>query len=246
MLRTLGILSALLASIGLRLPAQVVAPSAVQGVAPSAAHGDSLRSELVVVLHGMGRTSRSMAPLKDALRAEGFDVLNIGYSSYCCTIAELGQEVRRELEAHRQPQHARVHFVGHSLGGIVARWILAQEDTIPGASRLVMLTPPNQGSNSADRYAPVVSWLLEPIGELRTDSTSTVRQLPQPAGIEVGVIAARNDIVLSVEQTHLEGEREHVVVDGSHTFIMRSEEVHRLTIAFLRSGRFGIDTLHAP
>jgi pimeloyl-ACP methyl ester carboxylesterase len=250
MVRILCTLAALLATVGFRLPAQNVVQSVVQDVAPSAAHGaahgDSLRSELVVVLHGMGRTSRSMAPLKDALRAEGFDVLNIGYSSYCCTIAELGAAVRGEIRAHRKPHHSRVHFVGHSLGGIVARWILAQEDTILGASRLVMLTPPNQGSNSADRYAPVVSWLLEPIDELRTDSSSTVRQLPQPTGIEVGVIAARNDIVLSVEQTHLEGEREHVVVDGSHTFIMRSEEVHRLTIAFLRSGRFGIDSIHAP
>jgi hypothetical protein len=49
-----------------------------------------------------------------------------------------------------------------------------------------------------------------------------------------------------VDQTHLEGEREHVVVDGSHTFIMRSEEVHRLTIAFLRTGRFGVETVHSP
>jgi triacylglycerol lipase len=238
MARALRLFCLALALAGLRLPAQDVAPTGVEG--------DTLRSELVVVLHGMGRTSRSMAPLEDALRADGFDVLNIGYSSYCCTIAELGQAVRRELEAHRQPQHTRVHFVGHSLGGIIARWILAQEDTVPGAARLVMLTPPNQGSTYADRYAPVVSWLLEPIDELRTDSASTVRQLPAPTGVEVGVIAARKDIILSVEQTHLEGEREHIVVEGSHTLIMRRDEVHRLTIAFLRSGRFGVDTLHAP
>lgn len=234
MVRTLSTLLATLIAAATSLPAQ------------EAVRSDSLRSELVVVLHGMGRTSRSMAPLEEALRTEGFDVLNLGYSSYCCSIAELGGEVRREIEARRQPQHTRVHFVGHSLGGIIARWILAQPDTLPGASRLVMLTPPNQGSNSANRYAPVVSWLLEPIDELRTDSTSTVNQLPRPVGIEVGVIAARNDIVLRVEQTHLEGEREHVVVDGSHTFIMRSDEVHRLTIAFLRTGRFGVDTIHAP
>jgi len=237
MVRTLGVVGVL---------CTLLATASTRLVAQAGARPDGVRSDLVVVLHGMGRTSRSMSPLEDALRAAGFDVLNIGYSSYCCSIAELGQEVRRELEARRQSQHVRVHFVGHSLGGIIARWILAQDDTIPGASRLVMLAPPNQGSPSADRYAPVVSWLLEPIEELRTDSSSTVRQLPSPVGIEVGVIAARNDGKLSVEQTHLEGEREHVVVDGFHTFIMRSDEVQRLTIAFLRTGRFGVDTLHAP
>lgn len=194
--------------------------------------------ELVVVLHGMGRTSYSMAPMQKALEAAGYDVLNIGYSSYCCGIAELGTAVRRELDEKRRPEHATVHFVGHSLGSIIARWIIAQEDRPAGVGRLVMLAPPNQGSRSADRYTPLVGWLLEPIDELRTDTSSTVRKLPPPVNVEVGIIAARDDGKLSEPQTHLSGEAGHVSVDGFHTFLMRKAEVHRLTVAFLRDGRF--------
>lgn len=194
--------------------------------------------ELVVVLHGMGRTSFSMAPMQEALEAAGYDVLNIGYSSYCCGIAELGAAVRHELDEKRRPEHSIVHFVGHSLGGIIARWILAQEDRPAGVGRLVMLAPPNQGSHSADRYTPLVGWLLEPIDELRTDSSATVRKLPPPANVEVGIIAARHDGKLSEPQTHLTGESGHVLVDGTHTFLMRKPEVHRLAVAFLRDGRF--------
>jgi pimeloyl-ACP methyl ester carboxylesterase len=195
--------------------------------------------ELVVVLHGMGRTARSMRPVETALRAAGYDVLNIGYSSYCCSIPELGEAVQRELAAKRQPRHVRVHFVGHSLGNIIARWIVTQDDAPAGVGRLVMLAPPNQGAQMANRFTPVAGWLLEPIDELRQDSSATVRRLPPtPPGIEVGVIAGRDDSTVRIEETHLAGETAHIVVKGNHTFIMREPEVQRLTVEFLRSGRF--------
>lgn len=198
--------------------------------------------ELVVVLHGMGRTSYSMRPVETALKDAGYDVLNIGYSSYCCSIAELGDAVRRELAAKRRPEHATVHFVGHSLGGILARWVAAQDDRPAGIGRIVMLTPPNQGARMADRFTPLVGWLLEPIDELRTDSTATVRKIPPPQGVAVGVVAARGDDTVDLSETHIFGEADHVVVDGSHTFVMRRAEVHRLMLGFLRDGRFPLDT----
>ena len=207
------------------------------GVRPVAAQDAPADKELVVLLHGMGRTSYSMAPLKEALEGAGFDVLNLGYSSYCCSIAELGATISGQIAAGRGT-HARVHFVGHSLGGIVVRWILTQPTPPPGVGRLVMLAPPNQGSQSADFYAPLAGWLLEPIDELRSDASSTVRRLPEISGVEVGVIAARDDGKVQVAETHVAGEHAHTVVEGSHTFIMRRDDVHRLTIQFLREGRF--------
>ncbi len=194
--------------------------------------------ELVVVLHGMGRTSRSMRPVENALKDAGFDVINVGYSSYCCSIPELGAAVRRELDAQRRPEHVRVHFVGHSLGNIIARWIIAQPEPPAGLGRLVMLAPPNQGAKMANRFTPVVGWLLEPIDELRTDSSTTVRSLKTPAGVEVGVIAGRDDSTLNLDETHVDGETAHIVVKGNHTFIMREEQVQKLMVEFLRTGRF--------
>jgi pimeloyl-ACP methyl ester carboxylesterase len=207
------------------------------GARPLVAQGSPGGKDLVVLLHGMGRTSYSMAPMKEALEAAGFDVLNIGYSSTCCSIAELGATISEQIAAGRG-DHARVHFVGHSLGGILARWIITQPTPPRGIGRLVMLAPPNQGSQSADFYAPVAGWLLEPIDELRSDASSTVCRLPEIQGVEVGVIAARDDGKVLVSETHVAGEHAHIVVDGNHTFIMRRDDVHRLTIQFLRDGRF--------
>lgn len=198
------------------------------------------RSELVVLVHGMGRTTYSMSPLRAALDSAGFDVINVGYSSICCSIPELGAAVRRELDARRGPTHTRVHFVGHSLGNILVRWMLTQPDPPAGVGRVVMLAPPNQGSRSADRYTGVIGWILEPMSELRTDSATTVRTLAPVRGVEIGIIAARHDGKLTLDQTRLPEAKEHVVVDGTHTFIMRRTDVHRLTIAFLRDGSFGV------
>jgi hypothetical protein len=109
-----------------------------------------------------------------------------------------------------------------------------------------MLAPPNQGSQSADFYSTVAGWLLEPMAELRTDSTSTVRRLPAVMGVQVGVIAAKDDGKVRVAETHVAGETAHVVVEGSHTFIMRRDDVHRLTIAFLREGRLTLPSTTLP
>lgn len=217
--------------------AALVGPDAVRAQGPADADTATAR-ELVVVMHGMGRTARSMRPVEEALREAGYDVLNIGYSSYCCSIPELGATVRREIEAKRLPTHTLIHFVGHSLGNIIARWVIAQDDAPKGVGRIVMLAPPNQGARMANRFAPVAGWLLEPIDELRNDTSATVRKIPTPPGVEIGVIAGRDDSTVRLEETHVAGETAHIVVKGNHTFIMREREVHRLTVEFLRTGKF--------
>lgn len=214
-------------------------PAGAVGVPHPYRRVDSLKPhELVVVAHGMGRSPFSMWPLKKALEAEGYEVLNFGYSSYCCSIAEIGESLRREIAAKMGPQHTKVHFVGHSLGNIVFRYVLTR-DTLPErVGRVVMLAPPNQGANAANSFAGLAGWLLRPVPELRADSTSTVRRLPRVRDIQIGVIAARDDRTVKLPETHLPEETAHLVVAGGHSFIMRREDVKVQMVMFLRTGRF--------
>jgi triacylglycerol lipase len=175
--------------------------------------------------------------LERELRGAGFRVMSWGYSSYCCTIAELGNRLRRDVEAGRGDAE-RVHFVGHSLGNILIRWVLTRDDPPRGVGRVVMLAPPNQGSHSADRYARWIGRVLKPLPELRTDSASTVRQLPVPANVAIGIIAAERDGKVTVAETRLPGMAQHVSVPGGHTFIMFRRDVRDLVHAFLRDGQF--------
>lgn len=194
----------------------------------------------VVLIHGMGRTAVSMLPLARALTRAGYHTHRFGYASRSMTVTEAAEGLAARV-ARLEAAHpgARIHFVGHSLGNILVRWVLEhRRPTRPG--RVVMLAPPNQGSSVADRLAESwVAWVLRPLPELTTRPTSTVRSLPPaPPEVEIGVIAGDRDGKVTVEETHLTGETDHVVVESGHTFIMARPAVHALVLRFLASGAF--------
>lgn len=208
--------------------------------------GDLTPHELVVVVHGMGRSSLSMWPIARVLEAEGYEVMRYGYSSYCCTIPQIAADFRLELAERIGPQHTRVHFVGHSLGNILVRYVLTRDTIPPRVGRLVMLAPPNQGALVANRLSPYVGWLLKPTPELRVDSGTTVLGIPRINGIEIGVIAASGDRTVKLVETHLPEEKEHTVVGGGHSFIMYRDDAQQLTVRFIKSGTFAADSSRAP
>ncbi|MDB4947377.1 MAG: Lipase [Gemmatimonadetes bacterium] len=193
--------------------------------------------ELVFTLHGLGRTPLSMAMLARSLEADGFRVANWGYSSTAATIPQIGAALAAEVRAQAGAA-PRIHFVGHSLGNIVVRWMLAHDPPpdLP-AGRVVMLAPPNQGSRAADRFAPWLGWFLRPLAELRTADGTTVRALPPPEGLDVGVIAGSYDGKVSVDEAHLAGAH-HAVVPAMHSFLMNRRDVRALVTRFLRTGTF--------
>lgn len=191
----------------------------------------------MVLVHGMGRTALSMAPLALALRADGYRVLNFGYSSYGPGVAAIATRLGRRLKDRlRTRPTRRVHFVGHSLGNIVIRWLLAHQPPAVAPGRFVMLAPPNRGAHAADRLAPYLGWLLKPLPELRTrDSTTAVLPAP-PAGWEYAVVAGARDRKVRVPETRLAGARAQVVVDAGHTFIAMHPRVVALVRRFLAEG----------
>lgn len=194
------------------------------------------RRELVFLVHGMGRTPLSMYLLGRRLERTGYRVASFGYLSTTGTVADLGAALAARVGA-LAGEAPSVHFVGHSLGCIIVRWMLAHARP-PRAGRVVMLAPPNQGAASADRWARWVGWVMPPIHELRTDPTTPARSLPLPDDVEVGIVAGERDGKVRVSETHLEGERDHAVVPCTHSWIMNRADVHQLTCRFLRDGRF--------
>lgn len=190
--------------------------------------------ELVVLVHGMGRTTLSMAALDVGLRRAGYRVLNVGYSSQGPGVAEIGRRLDDAVDrAVAEEVPPRVHFVGHSLGTVVVRWLLANDPPgVPG--RAVFLAPPNRGARAADRWAGGVGWALPPIRELRTGGGTAVA-LGAPPRTEVAVIAGSRDGKVAVEETCLEGAA-HAVVPSGHTVIMLRPRVVRMVRHFLATG----------
>lgn len=206
-------------------------------------------SQTVVLLHGLGRTHASMVPLAIAARARGYRVVNWRYRSNRRTIAENAEAFARTV-VPRLASAERVHFVTHSLGGIIVRRFLASH-TLPNLGRVVMLAPPNGGSEVAD---VLQEWLkpVKPLRELGTGALSVPRNLPR-ATFPLGVIAgsrshiplfsrwmhdAPNDGVVAVERTRLEGMQDFLVLHRTHTFLPWAPDAIHQVYAFIAEGRF--------
>ncbi|MGB6000266.1 MAG: alpha/beta hydrolase, partial [Thermoanaerobaculia bacterium] len=197
------------------------------------------RGEIVVLLHGIARSHQSMGRIESALSSQGYEVVNLGYPSTEKGIDELSEFLGETLSTCCADPDTSVHFVTHSMGGIVVRYHLAQRD-LPNLGRVVMLSPPNSGSEIVDllRDNALFELTMGPAGkELGTDSAS-VPQTLGPVDFELGVIAGSysvnpvfselipglDDGAVSVDSTKTPGMADFLVLPYSHTFIMRNPE----------------------
>lgn len=211
--------------------------------------------DCVVLLHGLMRSSTSMNKMQRELDAEGYITANIDYPSRDYTVEELAEiAVEEGLAACRANDAIRqIHFVTHSLGGILVRQYLSGNE-IPELGRVVMMGPPNQGSAAVDELdeVPGFDWLNGPAGRQLGKGEGSVPLALGPADFELGVIAGNRTIDpitsavlenpddgrVSVEDTKLDGMADFVVVDHSHAFMMRMQKPIELTIRFLLTGQF--------
>lgn len=208
----------------------------------------------VVLLHGLGRSAASMAPLAESLQAAGFVVCNIAYPSRRYSIAELAEsfvapKIAQCFSDARQP----THFVTHSLGGIIVRQ-LAAAGLVSNVGRVVMLSPPNQGTEVVDKLGK--ERLFEAItgpagGELGTGADALPQRLG-PAPFELGIITGTRSINIflsmmipgtddgkvSVARAKLDGMKDSVTVPAAHPFIMKNDVAIEQTLHFLRHGWF--------
>ncbi len=193
-------------------------------------------AETVVVLHGLIRSAKAMHKLARRLAAQGYRVEVWDYPSTRKTIVEHGDWLDPKVRALEEDTNVtRIHFVTHSLGGIITRQLLMKR--IPEKmGRVVMIAPPNKGSASARHW----SWLgWRPLDGLSDVPESYVNRMPPPpTGVEIGVIAGKSDAKVPVASTHLAGEADHVVVPGFHSFIMNRKNVFEHVASFLATGKF--------
>lgn len=218
-----------------------------------------MQAETVVLLHGLGRSPLAMAGLGRFLRRQGYQVINQGYPSRLHSIPELCRQLFHEL-LPRLHDARRVHFVTHSMGGILLRYgLLHWQVPRHQLGRAVMLAPPNQGSEVVDqlRRWPLVPRIMGPAFlQLGTDEHSVPQQLLQRESnqlpIEVGVIAGTrsldlwsqrwlpgdNDGKLTVARSQHPAMKDFCVLEVNHTFIMNDHEVRQQIVHFLKNGEF--------
>ncbi|NLD37230.1 MAG: alpha/beta hydrolase [Desulfatiglans sp.] len=208
--------------------------------------------ECVILLHGLARSSSSFNRMESALKEKGYFTVNYNYPSRKYGIEKLAKE-SIDNALVRCPENSKIHFVTHSLGGILVRQYLST-GKIKNLGRVVMLGPPNKGSQVVDKLkkVPGFVWFNGPaVKELGTDSMSIPASLG-PSNIYVGIIAGTKSInpilssmlpdpddgKVSVDNTKLAGMTDHITLPVAHPFLMKNDEVIREVICFLQNGKF--------
>jgi pimeloyl-ACP methyl ester carboxylesterase len=210
--------------------------------------------ECVILLHGLAKTNHSMEKISNSLEDEGYITVNYDYPSRTNSIDNLAQtHIKKALE--QCPKRATIHFVTHSMGGILVRQYL-HTNKVNHLGKVVMLGPPNQGSEVVDKLheLPGYAQLGGPAAlELGTDGDSVPAQLG-PANFDLGIIAGSRSINLvlstllpnqddgkvSVDNTKLSGMNDHITLPVTHPFMMKNNKVISEIKHFLKNGVFSV------
>jgi hypothetical protein len=228
-------------------------------VLPSPVLAQDESRELVVLLHGLARSSGCMEEMAASLEAAGFQVCNVDYPSTEHSVEKLALEkVLPVIRLCMGPEPRRVNFVTHSLGGIIVRQLKASGEPLT-FGRVVMLGPPNKGSEVVDNLGgwALFRWINGPAGEqLGTGNNALPKKLGS-INLDLGVIAGHDTInpilscmipgdddgKVSIENAKIDGMDDFLVVPVSHPFLMKDKEVIRQTILYLQRGSFAHDSL---
>ncbi len=207
----------------------------------------------VILLHGLWRSPSSLETLEARLIEQGYTTVNLGYPSRSATVEVLAEQAI-EPALKKCPPHEDVFFVTHSLGGILVRQYLS-EHKLENLKRVVMLGPPNQGSEVVDSLGELwgFEWFNGPAGmQLGTGEVSVPNRLGA-VDFDLGVIAGSRSInwILSaiipgtddgkvaIDKTKVEGMNAHITLPVNHATMMNTPEVIEQVLAYLNYGAWG-------
>jgi pimeloyl-ACP methyl ester carboxylesterase len=211
--------------------------------------------EIVVLLHGIFRSKIDMHPMAKYLQGKGYATINILYPSREQSLEDSSDFVHNKItnDPNYNPD-AKLNFVTHSMGGLITRYYIMRHKP-KNLGKVVMLGPPNTGSEFADWLsdvkilAPAYKALYGPAGEqLRTDYKHIDGDITYPLGVIAGnasinplapwVLPGAHDGIVPVERTRIEGMTDHIVMPTSHSFMMFNSVVMKQALNFLKDGRF--------
>lgn len=199
---------------------------------------DRALNHRVIVVHGLGVPSAVMAILCLRLRLEGMRVTNFGYNSWRLTIEQAAEQLAeaiRKIQSDAPKDLTPIHFVAHSLGGIVVRAAVSLVSW-KNKGRIVFLASPHHGTPAANFWARFL-FFIPAIRQLQSHADSPIHKIPLLTDWETGTLSATYDWIVPSSYAMLKGATDHVEVPTFHAMVFQKIVVQRI-LEFLRFGRF--------
>lgn len=212
-------------------------------------------NDYIVILHGLRRSLKHMKKISAALHKENYNILQISYPSTLYPLDELIKMVLEEIGKYISinDKKIKVHFVGHSLGGLIIRGLI-KNNFIYNLGRIVMIGTPNQGNIFADYFTGygIFEYLHGPVSEQLISDQKEFKHLFGEIRSELGIIAGNkvgnyylgyllqdaNDGRVCVCDTILKGSKEHIIIHESHDELQTNPTVIQKTVNFIKNGKF--------
>jgi triacylglycerol lipase len=214
------------------------------------------KNELVILLHGILRSKIDMHFLNSHFEKNGYDTLNILYPSREKNLEDLSDFVQEKIQGCPQyhGMETIVHFVTHSMGGLITRYYIATHKP-ENLGSVVMLGPPNTGSEFADWLseteilAPIFLSVFGPASaQLGTKYKHIDDDITYPLGVIAGnrsinplapwILNGEHDGIVPVERTKIKGMTDHIVMPATHSFMMFNNNVIDQALYFLQNQKF--------
>lgn len=212
----------------------------------------SIMSETIILVHGLWMTGLELTILKHRLESHDYHCVMFSYASVTGSMVDHVRKLRELAHDTAKQGCTRLHFVGHSLGGLVCYKLLESTHDLP-PGRAVFLGTPVQGSRAMQAMS---QWNL---GRAVVGDDALSELLPGVNRIwdgrrDLGIIAGSSNIGLGrmfssdlshdsdgtvrIAETQLPGAKDHIVLPVSHTSMVFANEVVHQVVCFLRDGKF--------
>jgi len=213
--------------------------------------GTTHKTETVVLIHGFCRTHRDMRPLKKFLESRGYHVISPDFPTFLGTLDDCSEQLAKELLKIDRPCDS-IHFVGHSLGGLILRHYLS-ENRVHRLGRCILIATPNNGSELAgivDRFLKPLVWIFRPYKVLKPGGVDLSPPLNRPFPEMAAIAGNRNSLLFGklikrtndgrvpVDSVPFEGMKEFIIMPYHHEEIHHRKDVAELVHRFLQNGTF--------
>ena len=196
--------------------------------------------DYVVLLHGFWRTARSMKKIENVLTKKGYSVINLDYPSRREKIEKLSHDyLKKCIEKQCTDKNKKIHFVTHSMGGIIVRYFLSKHE-LPNLGKVFMIAPPNKRYKLVEYLSsfPILNTIMGPALKQLSTAKNSLPSKIEPPQYPVGIIAGKYDGKVPIESAKLRNMQDFLLVPSTHTYIKDSNRVIKAVQRFLEEGKF--------